>query len=538
MTQTAGTGPDVSRPVARVDALKVDHTDVRRWLQVVRRRKWLLAILVVVPVGAYAYAARGDKTYKASVTIQVQAPAVDTSLFSGDLAQASPQTVNAASRLVKTTAVAADAARRLRPQPSDARGLLDQITSTADVASGFVTVTASAPSGRRAADLANAFGNALVAQRTKQAVGRLNATIGDVLKQIARFPPADRDARSQLTTQVERLRALRAAQGSNAAIIERATVPASASATHALRAAALALIVALLLGLGAVALAERLDRRLRDPDRLEELTGVPVLGIIPQSAFTAENRSSFLPEESFEQLRSRLMFFNTERPLSSILVTSTAAGDGKTTVATKLAVAFAKAGKDVILVDADLRRPQIADRFEIASADGLGAALAFESAVDSLMTEVEVDDPEGARLRVLPTGTLPSNPSGLIASARMRILLAQLVASADIVIIDTPSLLEVSDPMPLLAEVSGVVVVVKIDYSTRDSLARLLRVIANAKGAVLGVVATNVDGQPSSGGSADRQGDGASEADAELEAVNAELDALNRSRGGQTEISS
>lgn len=511
--------------------MNAPKTNRHAYLQMLGRRKWLLvAILVVVPGAVYAYSAREAKTYEASVAMRVQASVVDTSLFTGDRSQLTPQAVNVAARLAQTTAVAQEAAKKLQPPPSNPRSLLDQITATPDVESGLVTITASAPSGELAADLANAFGAAVVIQRTNQAVGRLDATIGEVTSQLTRLGGEDRDGRSQLSEQLQRLRALRAAQGSNAEIVEAATAPTSASSPKPLLAAAGALAIALLLVLGAVALAARLDRRLRDPNEIADLTDVPILTVVPQSAFSDENRSSFPQEEAFQQLCASLTFLSIERPLSNILVTSPAAGDGTTTVATKLAVALTRAGKDVILVDADVRTPQVAQRLGIDPRDGLGSALVFESAVDSLLVELEVDAPEGARLRVLPAGSPPPNPSGLIASARMRILLAQLGAKADIVIIDTSPVLAVGDSMPLLKEVSGIVVVVKINATTRDSVSRLQRLIADEQGVVLGIVATNVVHRPlGEPGYEDGYGGGTSDADGDR-------DAVGSSAGRQAEI--
>ena len=215
-------------------------------------------------------------------------------------------------------------------------------------------------------------------------------------------------------------------------------------------------IVALMLAFGAVVLAQGADRRIRDPFDLEELTDRPMLSAIPRSAFNDE-RLGGAEEEAFQTLRAGLTYFNVDRPVTSVLVTSPVQGDGKTTVATNLARAMARAGKDVVLVDADLRRPQVASRLHIPGTAGLGAVLVDEASLSEALIEPEIDATQGGRLRVLPAGPPPPNPSELLGSQRMKDLLVELTDMSELVIIDSTPLLTVSDSLPLIEVVSGVV---------------------------------------------------------------------------------
>ena len=129
-------------------------------------------------------------------------------------------------------------------------------------------------------------------------------------------------------------------------------------------------MIALLLGVGAVLVAENADRRLRTPDDLEALTGWPLLAAIPASAFSQGHLEDPAELEAFEMLRAALTYFNVERQLGSVAIVSPMVGDGKTTVAVGLAIAAARAGKRAILVDADLRRPQASTRLGLAATDG------------------------------------------------------------------------------------------------------------------------------------------------------------------------
>jgi capsular exopolysaccharide synthesis family protein len=161
--------------------------------------------------------------------------------------------------------------------------------------------------------------------------------------------------------------------------------------------------------------------------------------------------------------------------------------DGKTTVAVNLAIAYALEGRNVILVDADLRRPQIAARLGKEVVSGLDAVLMGERALEEALVDV---DAGGGRLRILPVATPPPNPAVLLGSQRMRSLLAELAEQADIVLIDSPALLAVSDAIPLINQAAGTVLVARLNQTTKDAVQRTNQVISAAGGTMLGTVAT------------------------------------------------
>jgi capsular exopolysaccharide synthesis family protein len=467
-----------------------EQSDVRAYLQVFWRWRFLvLAIVVVIPVAAYAYVSGQAKVYQSSVLMQVQQLTVDTSLFA-DTPAPQAQNLTSAARLITTTGVARAAAKELGESPASARTLLVDVTATPDLDAGFITIAAHAPTARRAADVANAFASAVVTTRRNQAVARLTATIRKVSQQLNGLRANDVDGRRQLSEQLQRLRALQAAQGNNASVIEPAIASASPIAPRVTRTVVLAIVIAILLAGGAVVLAQGADRRLRDPRELEELTDRPLLSVIPATAFAGEpvDRAG---EEPFQTLRASLTYFNIDQPVTSVLISSPAQGDGKTTVATNLARAWARAGKDVILVDADLRRPRVAQRLHISEGFGLGAVLVNEIDLEHALVEpLDGEFAQGGRLRVLPSGDTPPNPAALLASQRMKSLIEQLSGMADFVIIDSTPLLVVSDSLPLVEVVSGVVAVARLNKTSKDALERFEQVIANAGGTLIGTVAS------------------------------------------------
>jgi capsular exopolysaccharide synthesis family protein len=494
--------------------MSVGGSDPRAYLKVLWRWKLVfLAFLIGVPLIAYLLTSREQKVFQSSVLVQENALPVDTSLFTSEGApapSASPggETLSGQARVIETPAVARIAAKRIRP-PASPAALQGAITATANTETGFITITAKAGSATRAADVANAYGDAVVRLRTEQARGLLNNAINQLGVQLAQMRGGSRVERDQLSQQLQRLRALRAAQGTNAQILQPALPSASPVSPKVGRAVGLGVLAGLLLGLGAVYLARAADRRIRHPEELEELTDLPLLSVVPRGAFSEQARDARY-DEAFHMLRSALMFFNVDRPLSTILVSSPLAGDGKTTVATRLAAAAAQAGREVILIDADLRRPQAATRLHVGGeavqpGHGLAAVLTNQIPLNEALVDVPLGGQEengdgsltkqiAGRLRMLPAGGTPPNPSELLASQRMRDLLKDVAGMADLVILDTNPPLSVSDSLPLLDVVSGIVLVVKLNSTSKDAVVRLQKTIANTGGNVLGVVATGAAG--------------------------------------------
>jgi polysaccharide biosynthesis transport protein len=301
--------------------------------------------------------------------------------------------------------------------------------------------------------------------------------------------PRDVTERQQLSDKLQRLRTLRAAQGSNAVVIEPPATPAGPVSPNPQRNAILAFVLALLVGVGLVILVDRMDRRLRDADELEKLAGVPLLAVISNEAFPG-GRPAKRTALAFQTLRDSLTYFNVDETLTIIAVTSPLKGEGKTTVSTNLAVSLARANRKVILVDADLRRPQVAKRMGVEEEVGLSNVLLGEKLEDALQGVT----PFVSQLRVLPAGPKPPNPSELLGSKRMSALLNELTALADVVVIDTTPLLVVSDAFPLLEQVSGTVGVARLDQTPREAVRRMVDITQTAGGRVFGMVATGAKG--------------------------------------------
>lgn len=483
--------------------------DLRSYLRVLWRWKWIfIAILVVIPVAVYVVVSREHKVYQSSTLLQINPITTSTSITAGGEAS-SAQVLNAVAALITTTPVADQAAKLLHPTPADPRTLLADVSANPNANTGFITVTASASTPQKAVNIATAFSTAVAVTRAQQAANTLTGEINEANQELAALPrKGSRIARRQLTSQVQQDKALRVAQGANAQIVQPALADRSPVSPHVERAVGLGLVAGLLLALFAVALAEAGDRRLRELDDLEELTDRPVLGVVPGSAFS-DQIPTFAEIEAFRTLHASLTYFNVDTPTSTLVITSPGKGDGKTTVATQLAIAAARAGSDVILIDTDLRHPQLADRLGIKSGIGLETVLSGQAELTDALIDYELrPKPQGGRLRVLAAFDVAPNPAQLLASHSMRGVLDRVAAMCDSVIVDTSPALLVADAFPLFSAASGVVVIARMNRTFKQAIVRLQWTIENANGQLLGTVATDAERRGPYGRYADAYGYG------------------------------
>lgn len=187
--------------------------------------------------------------------------------------------------------------------------------------------------------------------------------------------------------------------------------------------------------------------------------------------------------EAFRVLRTNLQFMGLDKPLKSVLVTSATPGEGKTTTTANLAVAFAQTGARVCLVDCDMRKPQVAKTFGMDNWNGLTTALIGQGGVEAALQETQIPG-----LWVMPSGPIPPNPAELLGSARMARLLVELEERFDMVLIDTPPILAVTDAAVLAPKAGGVLLVVRAGKVARQQVSRAKEALVSVKAQILGVV--------------------------------------------------
>jgi capsular exopolysaccharide synthesis family protein len=465
--------------------------DLRAYARVLWRWKYLfLAFVIVCPLAAYLLGRGKPNVYQSTALVGVNQASVDTTLLNNG-GGFSTTNVLAIAQLVKTSPVADVAAGFMHPRADPAQ-IASEVTASGDPTTNFLTIAAQDTSPVRAAQIANAFAKSIGLNRQNAAVQELDGAIAGIRTQLSHLKANHSGIRATLQQQLTQLKAAASSQSSEAAVLQAATPNFAPVGPHLRRTVELGFVIGLLLAFGAVVLAESADRRMRTPDDLEGMTDLPLLASIPVSAFGEGLEIDPVDEETFQMLRTSLTYFNVDQALRSVLITSPGEKEGKTTVASRLAIASARAGSQVIVVDADLRRAGTTDRFDADGPTGLGTVLTGQSALRDALRDVQLPEDSVGHLRVLPAGPAPPNPSALMSSERIQELIRELESMCDLVIIDSPAVLAVSDAVPLMKSVTGVVLVARLNQSDQATVRRLQQVVSSAQGNLLGVVATGV----------------------------------------------
>jgi polysaccharide biosynthesis transport protein len=257
--------------------------------------------------------------------------------------------------------------------------------------------------------------------------------------------------------------------------------------------ALLSALSGLIIAIAVVSLVELLDDTIRDPHEIMQKWGIPVLATIVRynhdknDLITAQQPRSQITE-TFRALRTNLQYASVNLPIHTLLVTSPSPEDGKTTIATNLACVIAQGGRKVVIVDADMRRPRLHRVFQIPNRIGLTDQ--FIRPYNNIIEEV--NQTEIAGLHVITSGNLPPNPSEILSSERMSEILHQLAGQFDMVVIDAPPFLLVTDALVLAPRVDGVLVVIKPSVTKRAALKNLVEQLRQVKANVIGVVLNDV----------------------------------------------
>ncbi len=467
-------------------------------LRIVRRRKWIvLQALVVVPVLALLFSLTQEDEYTATATLLFrQAP----NATSESETVIDPTREAATNGQLVGLPVVADKAADSLDGVSGAEileGVSVEPSSEADTAK----IVATTESPELSADMANAYGRAYIEFRRQADRGQVQDAIDVAESSLEKLTPAEQEGKegAALNEQLDRLKLTQALQTGGAELVQPATPPSGRSSPKPLRNVVLGIVLGLLLGLGLAALLDRIDRKVRTIDELEELYGVPILARIPRSQRLSRKQTDAIspqtPEgEAFRVLRTNLRYFNVDKGMRSLLVISPEAGDGKSTVARTLATTMAEMGDDVVLVEGDLRKG--GDLLDVTGSPASGLSNVLTGTpFEKVLIETDVPGPGGPggllsrTLTVLPSGPVPPNPSELLESAQMRDLLIKLQERFQIVVIDSPALAAVSDALALVSEVSTVVIVGGLGRTTRDAGRELGKQFALLNKKPIGVVA-------------------------------------------------
>jgi non-specific protein-tyrosine kinase len=500
--------------------------ELRRYWYVLTKWIWLIALATVVAAAVSFVVSRSMKpVYSASATILVnQAQNPTTPDYNSVLA--SERLTQTYSQLIRTRPileqVIKDQNLQLTPDQLDRLVNVQVVPNTQ-----LITISIEDNSPARARDVSNALANDFIAQFQKDTLG-LTANSQQVLQgQIS----ALEDQMKNETTHLEQLRANNQAQSPEALqleglisqqqitysqllrnqqamqlsattsvdsvrIVEPAALPDVPVRPRVSLYVLLAAVLGLVLGVCAAFLIEYLDDSVKTPDDIESVTGLSSLGTIMRMASGSSEGSNLVDSgssrsaiaEAYRVLRTNVDFARVGVAGNVFLITSSNQGEGKTTTSSNLAVMIAESGRQVIAIDSDLRRPSLHKMFGVPNAQGLtNLLLQGDPKIESALQPTRFPN-----LRVLTSGPIPPNPSELLASDKMRLVLDRIRGMADLVILDSPPILAVTDPTVLSTRVDGVILVVDAGKTRGEALARSKETITRGGARVLGVVLNRV----------------------------------------------
>ena len=431
------------------------------YLRTIRKNWWLLLIAVVLgAVGGLLMTARATAMYQSSVTFYVSTP---SDAAGGNAYQANQYAVAKIQSYTKLLNSDALASRIIAVTDVDLTPgeVSSRISSSSGLNTVLLTATVTDSSVERALNIAGAIGSEF-------------GTLVDGLDN-----RTDEDGRVGSTVELN--------------VISGPTVNPDPVSPNSAVNLALGVLAGLLLGVGLASLRGLLDTTIRSADALEEFTGLPSLGRIPlessrrKSPILIGDQLRSVRAEAYRQIRTNLQFMDLDDPIQVLLVASSVPGEGKSTTAANLAIVTAETGRRVLLVEADMRRPRVADYLGLERAVGLSNVLVGQLPTTDALQPWGTDG-----LMVLPSGSIPPNPSELLGSHQMVELVEQLRGMFEIIIIDTPPLLPVTDAAVAATRADGVVLVVRYGRTSHHQLSTSLASLAAVDARILGSVLSMV----------------------------------------------
>lgn len=468
---TSGQSPRAAR--------RAEPRAVARYYRAVVDHWWIVVLCVIIAVAAAgAYVGTAHKRYSAQAQMLVApVPSTDTALLGLPVVHASGDPTSdmlTASSLITNMQVAARvvSALHLRETPND---LLSNIQAAPIGNSNLVGVQATAPSAAQAQAIANEYVRQVVATRAAALQAAIARALPGLKAQTAALPPSQRSAPGSIGSVYAQLQQLQKADDPSISIAAPAALPTSPSSPKTKLALAAAVFGGLVLGLIAAFAFDALDPRVRREEQIKEIFNVPVLARIPRQRRHTGRRPilpqelSFSAAEGYRTLRTILSSRATGEA-HSVLVTSSAPAEGKTTSAINLATALAHGRGGVILVEADLRRPSIAEALGLDVQLGIDDVLSGEADVGQALTVAKVG---GVSLGVLALRQPSIELADMLTLSAADNLIKQVKGLSDFVVVDSPPLTAVSDALPLASLVDDVLIVARQGSSKISQLWQL-----------------------------------------------------------------
>jgi succinoglycan biosynthesis transport protein ExoP len=510
--------------------------ELRDYLRVVRRFKWTIVVTVVLCVAAaLALSFRETPKYRASARI-ITTPDLSEALFTQGLGTGGG---NSGGNSAQQSARAIATEIQVMSSPRVVEAVTDEL-GRAPAAVGFASVPdtdiiqigSESTDPEEAAETANVYAQTYIDLRKEEDVAELldateavQAEIGGLTDRIAiidadlvAFPPPPRVEGQRTPTderEIERARldsqrdayianvdsfqrAITAIQQGGPTVLAEAGVPENPINKTPVRNGVAGLALGILLGVGLAFLREYLDDSVKTKEDLERASGLTVVGLIPELPDWKNRKATPLVSmaqprshaaEAYRTVRTSLEFLALEHPISSVQVTSALAAEGKTTTLSNLAATFAKGGQRVIVLCCDLRRPRVHEFFGLDNRVGFTSVLLGETPLADAIQDVPAG---GLPLRLVASGPLPPNPAELLSSNRAASVIEALHERCDLLLIDSPPVVPVTDALVLAGLVDAVVLVGDSGSTTKRSLGRAVELLRQVDAPLVGAVLNGV----------------------------------------------
>jgi capsular exopolysaccharide synthesis family protein len=495
-------------------------------LAMLDRQKWIVLLaVIIVPLFALVVSSSQRRLYQASVTVLVNEQNPTAAALNLTSAAASPPDRYAATQaaLARAGIVAQMTVKQAKVPGHRAGGLLANSSVSVDPNADLLVFSVSDPVPAVARKLALAYATQFKAYRHRLDTESLAIALADVRRRLSAIA-ASGDISSPLYRtltdsyrNLQSLQTLQAAGPSTLVVGPAGNVSLVQPKTR--RNVILGILVGLALGIGLAFLREALDTRVHSAEEMQARLGLPLLGHLPKPdrrlaeadrrAAQAESARAGPPQpeqlatlseptsrsaEAFRILKANLDIRLVWQDVKSIIITSTAQGEGKSTTAANLAVTVARSGRHVILVDLDLRHPGIARFFDLADRPGLTSVAEGMLDLDDALSAVDVrassSGTNSGVLEILTLGPAPSDPGEFLSSSFVPDALTALAARCDLLLIDTPPLLAVSDAMTIATRTDALILVAGVNQVRRATLAETRRVLETCPAFTLGFIAT------------------------------------------------
>ena len=473
---------------------------LRSYTRLVRRRKWWIGGLALLGLATgIGLPLTQAKQYTATAQILVQS-AGPTALGQAPQ-QVSATEVQTMLQLVTSASVQLAVRRKL--------GNVPPVQASQVAQTNIISVTAIAAVPGAAARIANVYANEFVQGQRAAAIRSAVSSEAAMRTEIAADAKEITSLRNQgrpvnqvnavvnqeavLQVQLSQLQLSSASQTAPLTVVTPAEAPLSPSSPKPASDALLGLVAGLVLGLAVAFLRDSLDDAVSSKETAEHITNAPMLAAVPmvtswrkrdRPLVVSMARPSSPATEAFRSLRTSLQFARAEHEMRTIVVTSPAASEGKTSTLANLGAVFAQAGQNVLMVSCDLRKPRLGQFFGIDESAGLTTAILGEDLVENLICRA----PGTENLWLLPSGPTPPNPAELLNGARSQQIFAALRGRFDLVLIDSPPILPVTDAAVLAKDADATLLVVAAFRTKSGDLLRASEKLAQVNARVVGVV--------------------------------------------------